>query len=100
MIVNSVCKQCDGLCCKGGITGHPKCRWLSEDKGCMTCPDHRDAACNIYPFIIVEDHRYPNKRRVFLDTACPYFQEFAKMRDQIKDTDGYSLVILEGTYRK
>lgn len=99
MIVNDICKTCGGLCCQGKISGKPQCKWLGKD-GCFLCATHRDNACNLYPFIIVEDQRFPIKRRIFLDTACPYFQEFAKDREKIPDSyDTYSLLILEGTYR-
>jgi hypothetical protein len=66
----------------------------------MLCQDHRDSGCNFFPFVIIDDHRFVNHRRVFLDTACPHYLEFAKFRNQITDDDKYSLVILEGTYRK
>jgi hypothetical protein len=99
MIQNDICKKCGGICCQGQLSGYPKCRWLA-DSGCMLCQNHRDSGCNFFPFVIVEDQRLPKSRRVFLDTCCPYFLEFAKMRDQILDSDTYSLLILEGTYRK
>ena len=93
MIVSDICKQCGGICCKGEISGHPPCAWLLEN-GCKIPPELRDNSCNHYPFIIVEDKRFPKSRRVFLDTGCPYFGEFVKMRDQINADETYSLMIL------
>jgi len=98
LIVSDVCKKCGGVCCKGEITGHPKCKWLS-DTGCILCPDCRGTTCSIFPFVIIEDIRLPKPRRVFLDTACPYYYEFINYRDQIKDTDECSMKLREDIER-
>jgi len=90
IIDENICKKCGGICCQGKITGHSKCMWLS-DEGCILCPKCRGTTCSLFPFVIYEDMRIPNPRRVFLDTACPYYYEFIHMRDQIKDTDECSV---------
>lgn len=93
MIVNDICKQCGGICCKGEISGLPQCAWLTET-GCIIPPEKRDNSCNHYPFVIIEDKRFVKSQRVLLDTGCPYYHEFEKMRDQIKEGETYSILIL------
>ena len=90
---NSICGKCGGICCQGKLSGKTACKWLTST-GCVACEIHRCPACLLYPFVLIEDTRFPNTRRVFLDTACPHFLEFAKYLDQIKKDDPYQILVV------
>lgn len=84
MILNEVCANC-GKCCLGELNGtFKKCEWL-RNKGCILTDEGRNKVCLVYPYVIIDDRRYPITRRIFLDTACPHWKLFVDQRDKITD---------------
>ena len=99
MIVNDICRVCGGKCCQGFVSGKEPCQHVGST-GCTLTRDNRHSVCNVYPFIIVEDLRFPNSHRVFLDTGCPYWQAFVGMRSDIPDDEEFSLYIPDNKVKK
>jgi hypothetical protein len=60
----------------------PPCEDLTET-GCKF--KDRNVVCAIYPFVIFDDHRRPNHRRILLDTGCPHWKLFIDQRDKLTD---------------
>ena len=92
MITHEICKFCGGKCCTGELLGKPRCEFLG-DHGCTHSEGERNVVCNVYPYVIIEDGRFPNKRRVFLDTGCPFWTAFVDLFKEIRDDDPVSLAI-------
>ena len=94
MIYNEICKTCGGKCCKGEILGVSRCKWLTSE-GCNLCILHKSPTCMLYPYILVDDRRFPNHHRVFLDTGCPYWREFVNNYQDVPHIEElYSLVVI------
>ena len=92
MITHEICKFC-GKCCTGEIVGRDPCEFLGNE-GCTLPEENRNKVCNIYPFVIIEDQRRNrNRRRILLDTGCPYWQAFVDLLKDIRDDDPVSLAI-------
>jgi len=97
IIKDDICKECGGICCQGKVSGYAPCGWLTPT-GCNMCDKHRNPTCNIWPYVIVDDRRFPNSRRIFLDTGCPHWREFVKHYDKLPKEErlqDYSLVIMK-----
>ena len=97
MIINTICDECGGKCCLGMVSGNPPCEHLTST-GCSfsreeRMVDKRMFGCNVYPFIVMEDNRFPNAFRVLLDTGCPHWKSFVGMREEISDNVPCSLII-------
>ena len=86
IIKDSICKKCGGKCCAGILSGMPKCKHLTPT-GCVLPEGTRYPSCDVYPYILVKDQRFPNDKRLFLDVKCPYWKKFIKYRDTITDND-------------
>ena len=82
MITNNVCASCK-MCCEGTILGTLPC-WKYTSNGCSLTWDQRSDGCKAYPFVVVDDGRFPVGERIFIDTACPHWRAFWDELEKVK----------------